>query len=318
MLRIIKNEKGNALVIVALAMIVIMGFSALAIDVGAMFTARNQLQAAVDAAALAGASGLLISQGEATNRAITFAGLNNCINQPVAITSADVTFPTPDRVQVQANRPLSLFFASVLGLNTANITAMAVAELGKVVSTGDLKPWAIPDLNYPLGVQVILKAGELGAPGTSSGFFYPVDFPPLNKGNPVTGAQAYLENIMYGASEPVEIGDILLVEPGNMVGPTAAGVNYLIGQDPGAYWNGTEVTGSAFPGFSSPRIIKVPFYDPNFPPASGKNTVTVIRLGAFFLEDIQGRNVIGRFIEITTSGTPGGGATTLRIPRLVM
>src|SRR5574341_296115 len=211
MWNIVKKDEGSALVLAAIAMLVLLGFAALAIDVGAMLTARNQLQGAVDAAALAGASGLIISQGEATNRAITFAGVNTCINQNVAITAANVTFPTATRVQVQGNRLLNLFFANALGMNTANITAVAVAENGTLASTGDIKPWAIPDLNYPLGQPVILKAGDPNgnAPGTGPSVFYPVCFPPVNKGTPITGASEYSDNIINGSSTSIEIGDIL-------------------------------------------------------------------------------------------------------------
>jgi hypothetical protein len=207
---------------------------------------------------------------------------------------------------VDATRLLNLYFARVLGMNTANITAAAVAEIASLGGTGDLKPWAIPDLEYTLGDPVTLKAGELGAPGTSSGFFYPVDFPPLNRGTPVGGAQAYGENILYGAQDEVFVGDELLVEPGNMIGPTAHATHELISQDPNAYWGGESVDGSAYPGFSSPRIIKIPFYDPNLAPDSGRNTIIIVRLGAFFIEGFRGRNLIGRFIEITTPGTSGG------------
>ena len=122
---------------------------------------------------------------------------------------------------------------------------------------------------------------------------------------------------MNGSIDPVYIGDELLVEPGNMVGPTIQGINYLISLDPNVYWDGTQTAGSAYPGFSSPRIIKVPFYDPNFPPDPGRDTVIVIRLGAFFLEGTQGRDVIGRFIEITTSGSWGGGPSSLMGVKLV-
>jgi hypothetical protein len=316
--RIFKEQKGNTFVLVALALSVLMGFAALSIDVGMMLTARNQLQSAVDAAALAGASGLIVSQQEATSRAITFAGQNDCINQPVIITAANVSFPTADRIRVQANRLVNLFFSNVLGMATADIAAVAVAELGNLVGSPGIKPWAIPDLDFTLGEQVTLKAGELGAPATNPGFFYPVDFPPINRGDPITGAQAYADNIINGSQDEIFIGDELQVEPGNMIGPTAHGINELISQDPNARWDGNGVADSAYPGDSSPRVIKVPLYDDNYPPDSGRNSVTVVALAAFFLEDIQGRNVTGRFMEIITSGTQGGGSTTLKGVKLVL
>jgi len=317
--KLFKDKKGSVIVTTALALVVVVGFMALSIDVGYMVTTKNQLQAAVDAAALAGANGLLISQADATTRAIHFASLNDCMSQPVVLGQSDITFPNSKQIRVQGNVNVNLFFARVIGFDNALISAEAVAEIGKLVGTGDLKPWAIPDMEWPIGTPVLIKSGELGAEGTSSGFFYPVDYPPLNRGTPEVGAQVYEEKIVNGAGCDVYIDDILQVEPGNQIGPTAQGVRALIDMDPDAYWDGNNVADSAFPGFSSPRIIKVPLYDNNLAPDSGRNTVTVVGLGAFFLMGIQGRNVQGVFLEITTSGQGASGNinSTLNGVRLI-
>ena len=52
------SDRGAVLVHVALAMLVLIAFSALAIDYGALLVSRSQAQNAADAAALAGASSL--------------------------------------------------------------------------------------------------------------------------------------------------------------------------------------------------------------------------------------------------------------------
>ena len=51
----LKNENGTVLVITALSLSVLMGFTALAIDVGLLFRTQRQMQIAADAAAVAGA-----------------------------------------------------------------------------------------------------------------------------------------------------------------------------------------------------------------------------------------------------------------------
>jgi hypothetical protein len=317
MLHKIKRMKGNSFVQVALVLVVLLGIAALAIDGGMIFTARNQLQSAVDAAALAGASGLIVSEERSIERAITFAGANTCINEPVTVNATDVTFPAEDQVRVGAAHTINLYFARIFGIQTADITATATAALEGLAGTGDIKPWAIPDLDYVLGEPVILKTGTLGAPGTEPSFFYPVDFPPANRGRPIRGARQYGQNIIDGSDGPIFIGDELQVEPGNMVGPTANGVNELIAMDPTAYWDGDEVAGSVYPDFTSPRICKIPFFDVDQTPNPGRNSVIVIRLGAFFLEGVQQRDVYGRFIEITTGGFWGGGSSDLLGVRLV-
>lgn len=313
---------GSVMILTTLSIAALLGFAALAIDVGAMYTAKNQLQAAVDSAALAGASGLIVDVPTATTRAIQYASMNNCINQPV--NPVTVTFPIANqRIRVAANRNINLYFARVFGMNTALITASAEAEIGPITGTPGMKPWAIPDSipsMYTLGDPVVLKSGSPGAPGTNSGFFYPIDFPAVwspttqIEGNPTSGGNEYRDNIVTGAEDAIYIGDVMMVEPGNMIGPTAQGFRDLIAQDPGAVWSTTElggvVTSPNFPEYNtSPRVIKIPFYDIDLPPDSGRNTVEVIAIGAFFVESMQGNDVVGRFMELTTTGQIGQGGT---------
>lgn len=316
-MKIFKKESGNVLIFTAVAMMCMMGFAALSVDVGFFLTGRTQLQADVDAAALAGASGLLWGTTVASDRAIHFAQLNKCINDPVYISSADVTFPNSGVIRVQANRPVPTFFARVAGVDNVSISATATARIGKLIGTYGMAPLCVPDLNYVLGDQVVIKAGDQDAPSTVSSFFYPVDFPPMNRGNPISGADEYEENLVYGSDSYVAIGDELLVEPGEMVGPTGKGVAEILNRDPGAYWNGTNVAGSPYPGFSSPRILVIPFFDKDAGIVPGRNSLIVVRLGAFFVEGMTGKNVYGRFIKITAPGTWGSGNSDLYAIKLV-
>ncbi|MBN2355035.1 hypothetical protein JXO59_02920 [candidate division KSB1 bacterium] len=309
----IKSDRGAIVALVAAGMVVILLCAALAADVGSLLTARNQLQAAVDAAALAGASGLLLNQNVAVQRAMFFGGQNTVHNQPASIGSGDISFPTSYRIRVTGRHTIPAYFMRIIGIHQLNITAVAAAELGNVIGTRDLRPWGVPHFDYGIGELVSVKIGDPNDPDnlTGSGFFYPVDYPPLNSGSPITGGSEYEHNIYNGTESMVYIDDVLLIEPGNMVGPTSQGVRDLIAEDPNAYWNGSQVVNSDYNGFGSPRIVKVPLWDPRYPPEPGRNTVTVVGLAAFFLEGVQGRDVFGRFIEITTPGTGGNGYSTL-------
>ncbi|NLZ16755.1 MAG: hypothetical protein GX087_03340 [Desulfobulbaceae bacterium] len=60
------NKKGAVAVYTALVLMVLLGFGALAVDVGHLYGVRNELNNAADAGALAGASVLLDNQGNAT------------------------------------------------------------------------------------------------------------------------------------------------------------------------------------------------------------------------------------------------------------
>jgi Flp pilus assembly protein TadG len=67
LLRRLKAREGATLIFVALAMIVLLGMAALAIDVGYLYVVRGELQNAADSGALAGAQVLYNSTGSAIN-----------------------------------------------------------------------------------------------------------------------------------------------------------------------------------------------------------------------------------------------------------
>lgn len=75
----------------------------------------------------------------------------------------------------------------------------------------------------------------------------------------------------------------------------------LIAQDSGAYWDtaSKSVKGSAYKDpLLSPRVALIPFYNPLYPPTSGRSYVIVQHLGAVFVEGIDSKgNVNGRFIK---------------------
>ncbi len=93
--RILKNhlkepQKGAVFIMVAAAMLALLGFAALAIDVGFLMASRNELQNAADAGALAGARVLYNDTGTAVNPganqvAYDTAIRNKSMNEPVEV-----------------------------------------------------------------------------------------------------------------------------------------------------------------------------------------------------------------------------------------
>ncbi|MBK8268707.1 MAG: VWA domain-containing protein [Planctomycetes bacterium] len=132
-----------------------LGVAALAIDTGLMYSARQELQSATDAAALAAASQLgktEDAQALATAEAKKFAKFNEVMNEDADLVDADVVFGhaelvgskytfTPgaspsDAVKVTLKRdqtvgdgPVSLLFAKTFGMSGARMKASAVAML---------------------------------------------------------------------------------------------------------------------------------------------------------------------------------------------
>ncbi len=219
--------------------------------------------------------------------------------------------------------PVQLFFGQILGRPTAEVQAFAVARLVPLGGTCGFTPWMIRDWPFTdpinLGDLATLKyrtcGQEVECPEREApGWFSPVQFPPINKpecGSPEPGAAVYRENITQGSSCTclIEIGDTLRVEEGNKVGPTLQGVEALIAMDPGAVYNtGTnEVDGSQFADWTqSPRIVNVLIFDPNLVLTPSTREVNVVKIGAFFIDDVAGTgngvDITGHFVGITTSG----------------
>jgi uncharacterized membrane protein len=100
MFNAIKNNRGQVLVIVAVLLLFIMlGFGALAVDIGYFYHVKNELQVAADAAASAGAIDLdgtnNPTQTISRNIVSLYAGLNNAAGSPVLVSSDGTSIISP-------------------------------------------------------------------------------------------------------------------------------------------------------------------------------------------------------------------------------
>lgn len=158
-----------------------------------------------------------------------------------------------------------------------------------------------------IGVNVTLKLRNSNK-DFRAGWYYAVRFGPINTGGPVeSGADPYREWIMGCAPYTVEIGDLLELENGVMQGPTVQGLEDLINLDPTAEWD--PVTGTVINSIypTSPRVIKVPAFDPTWGvrhDIPGPGYVTITKFIALFIEGHDGSDVVGRFMKTVTDGTP--------------
>jgi len=95
-----RNQRGVTVVLVAILMVVFLGFAALAIDISHLYLVRNELQNAADAGALAGARflyredptapyGIILDTGEARAKALGTATANKSENLVVEVDNPD-------------------------------------------------------------------------------------------------------------------------------------------------------------------------------------------------------------------------------------
>ena len=149
-----------------------------------------------------------------------------------------------------------------------------------------------------------------------------------------TGGAVYRDTIVNGSNTPMKIGDAVTLEPGNMVGPTRQGANDLIDADPTSTWNAEKnlpesnvykITPQAGenPWMDSPRVIRIPIYDPEIALAQGRSEMVVAGFAGFWIESIgQQGTIIGRYVQMPALGEAGpsqgpSSGPVLRVLRLV-
>ena len=129
------DESGNVLILVALCMTALMGFSALAVDVGLLFRAKRNLQLVADAAATAGALEYYNTNSSAgvqtaAQNAATANGVTNGVNGAVVTVTNPVTAGAHTGagvVQVDVSQPNPTFFMNVFGTSSVTVAARGIA-----------------------------------------------------------------------------------------------------------------------------------------------------------------------------------------------
>lgn len=298
MLKLLRNEKGSVVVLVALSITALLGFAALAIDIGNLYVNKAQAANAADAAALAGARDLPIGAGQAIDRANEYGRMNlNAEDTIQAAVNSDSTIIT-----VTVTRKVPLIFASVFNLQSSNVSAVSRASNQVVTGVIGAVPFSVEKQNFIFNTLYVLKDG--GGSGSDG------DYGALALGG--TGASVYNYNILNGYEDKLSVGQWVDTEPGNMSGPTSDGVRYRISEDPYATFDTVKP--------DSPRIIIVPIID-NLD-VNGRQPVQIVGFGAFFLEGVGGSGnnnyVTGRFIRLYISADQGSGTDYgLRNVRLI-
>jgi Flp pilus assembly protein TadG len=135
-------ERGQALIVVALVIVGLVGMVALAVDVGNVFSDRRRAQNAVDAAALASAYAR-IKGGDVIGAALESAAQNGYDNNGV---SNIISVYTPPRdgphagdieyIQVIITSNVTTYFARVVGTSQVTNTVQAIAR----TKSAEIKP----------------------------------------------------------------------------------------------------------------------------------------------------------------------------------
>jgi Flp pilus assembly protein TadG len=180
-----KEKRGVTIVLVTVMLTVLLGFVALAVDVGYVMVTKNEIQNIADSAALAATRQLghdyepmtydqiaayvcdSLCEQAITGVAQDAASKNRAAGINISVSPSDViigrwnpatksltaTFDQPDAVRViarrdsSANGPVATFFAKILGISTVNVSSKATAALTGESTAG---PAGLP---IPIGIS---------------------------------------------------------------------------------------------------------------------------------------------------------------------
>lgn len=252
-IRRLRRQRGGAAILLAIILPVLLGFTALAVDLARIHLIRMELQNAADAAALAGARSLTDAGGDpynwtaATTRALELARRNIANGEQIQdaqietgywnLQSASITpgLPTAQDVpsvratvaisDTQNNGPLPLFFAPILGITERSIQASAIAVIAPPASGKALFPFVIGkkmlDQYWDMNTGTpVLQNGV--APTINLGSVYTFDGESVLSGQWTTFESAvknpdvpFMRDLIEnGNTTPIAIGDDTYIQPG--------------------------------------------------------------------------------------------------------
>lgn len=178
-----QSERGAVSVVVAMMLVALLGFGAMAVDVAMMYSERTQLRNGADAAALAIAQKCAKSTSDAdcsatSSLAVAIAntnandGLSNIRSVALDQTNRTVSVSVGSQEAGHTPNEVSLYFARFLGLGTAEVNAPATVKWGSPTKGLSVFPITISvcQVRGQYGVMQLLQLHGSGAnPGCNYG-----------------------------------------------------------------------------------------------------------------------------------------------------
>lgn len=282
-LKFVKEENGNALVLVTLMLMVLLTISGLAIDGGMLYMTKSHLQKAANAAVLSGAQELPNDQDNVTeivNDVLSIHDTNIGLEKVAIIPEQEV------RVDVQ--KPVKLAFSSLLGKDSVNVRAQAAAKLGIMGRATGAAPLGI-DEKVPLEFlkEYTLKVDSKGVEFGNFGI--------LALGGP--GANIYEDNLRKGYQGEIKVGDIIETQTGNIAGKTRSVVQERI--------NGCQENPRNVNVRDCSRVILIPVYSEYNRKSNQLKEVEVKGFAYFYITDPltpKDTSIRGLFIKRAGTG----------------
>jgi hypothetical protein len=302
---LLKNRRGAVIVVVGIMLVVLMGFAAFAIDIGATVSGKTDAQRAADAAALAAASAYLdaplAARAElAEERGVDWGTRNRLMRQFITPDEVTIELVTNTamalRVRATVRREeVSTFFAGIWGIRDRPIMAIAEAEVRNTNVADCLKPFALPDQEYgPHNYGELVKIWVVGGEDHVLVGFNDNEPPGLGNIKP------FITNKCVDG-QSAALGDELLWEkPGNTqdgqggdgLGQVTNGMKELLKQDTDLVYNPITKSFNRDDWASSVRVGNVVLYDHDAFKDTGTNQIRVVNFARVYFshDENQGAN----------------------------
>ena len=147
-----RAEGGYVIVTVAITIVVLLGFAAMAVDSGVLYSSRTSAQRIADGAALAGAASFIFDPNgpqpaTAEAHARAFAEGKSILGDTVTAGEVTVTVDIVNqRVTVHILRNEETYLAKAIGMTDVDVGVTGTAEAGsQFVGSECVKPWFLPN-----------------------------------------------------------------------------------------------------------------------------------------------------------------------------
>ena len=255
----------------AVALPALLGFGALAIDMGMLYKTKGELSAAADAAALAGAQELPKKPDQAQAMAVDYAKKNGKATDQI-----NVTLAADNRsIEVEIKRTVPLYLANVFAKSNSLVTEKSKAKVSVAASV----PWIVPFVIPKTQVFDHVNTFTMRIPDANKPYGqYEFDY--MNVGIENTDFATYIKYLKYGYQKTFKVGDSV-----KYLGPSSGGKESV-----DAFFDRTvrdANTDYTKAEGGQPRVMLIPVVEAMLP----RNTVSgtpmkIIGFVGFFLETV--------------------------------
>ncbi|MGF1872630.1 pilus assembly protein TadG-related protein [Photobacterium indicum] len=259
-----RAQKGVVAIFATLAMVVLIGAGALALDVGNLILSKGKLQNLVDSAALSAAKAIdsgsdhaaaIVAGNEAINNNLILDGFGSMtidgtdihyeFSESLPFDSSTITATSPYvRVRIE-DVDVADYLVAIFNIDMSARSSAVAGPSSSITTTCNVVPLSICEgsessttlSGYSEGSLHVLKASSSKDSAIGSGNFMPMALKDAD-GNTVPGASSYGDALAgsFDTCLTVIEDEIITSEPGNMVGPTR-GIDTRFGIYEGTFKN---------------------------------------------------------------------------------